>query len=147
MWHKGWWNDHPHVLSQSTVPYSNTVLFLINASQRLQKCQASPVRLSLFPWKVTQNSCLPAKKNEYSTQSTKGCLNLSSTSNIVRQPCITSSINALFWEYLNTIWQKPNCFFVLFCFFFVFLPLRRQRNKQYFSIWSHETHWESIWDY
>lgn len=88
---------------------------LINASQRLQKCQASPVRLSLFPWKVTQNSCLPAKKkNEYSTQCTKGCLNLSSTSNIVRQPRITSSINALFWEHLNTIWQKPNRFFLFF---------------------------------
>lgn len=29
MWHKGWWNDYPHVLSQSTVPYSNTILFLL----------------------------------------------------------------------------------------------------------------------
>lgn len=100
---------------------------LINASQRLQKCQASPVRLSLFPWKVTQNSCLPAKKkNEYSTQCTKGCLNLSSTSNIVRQPRITSSINALFWEHLNTIWQKPNLFF----FFFFCLPPIAATDKQ-----------------
>lgn len=130
MWHKGWWNDYPHVLSQSTVPYSNTILFLLFLSM-LVKDYKNVKRLQsgfLFFLERSHKTVvyLQKKKNEYSTQCTKGCLNLSSTSNIVRQPRITSSINALFWEHLNTIWQKPNRFF----FFFFCLPPIAATDKQ-----------------
>lgn len=60
-------------------------LFPINASQKLAKCQAAPVKLSLFPWKVRQKQMSTWEKLKFSSYASKGWHNLSSIQNAVNR--------------------------------------------------------------